>query len=82
MDRGGNTFAYTSTSGTALHLVWVQREVCIQKLPGIVVRLPLVDLVGRVSNLHVHGPVSHSLVLEALGPKQNMKVTVMPWCFI
>lgn len=51
-----------------LYLVWVQSEVCIQQLPGIVVRFALVDLVGGVSDLYIHGPVSHPLVLEALGP--------------
>lgn len=51
-----------------LYLVWVQGEVCIQQLPGVVVRFALVDLVGGVSDLYVHGPVGHPLVLEALGP--------------
>lgn len=56
-----------------LHLVWVQREVCVQQLPGVVVRLPLVDLVGGVSDLHVHGSVGHPLVLEAFGPARWQK---------
>lgn len=56
----------------SLNLVWVQCEVCIQQLSGIIVRLALVDLVGRVSNLYIHGPIGHPLVLESLGPKQNI----------
>lgn len=68
--------------GIFLYLVWVQREVCVQQLPGVVIRLPLVDLVGRVSNLDIHGPVGHPLVLEPLGPKHNIKGTVIPSCLI
>lgn len=56
----------------SLNLVWVQCEVCIQQLSGIIVRLALVDLVGRVSDLYIHGPIGHPLVLESLGPKQNI----------
>lgn len=61
------------TSGIFLYLVWVKREVCVQKLPGIVIRLALIDLVGRVSNLHIHGPVGHPLVLEALGTTKILR---------
>lgn len=68
--------------GIFLYLVWVQCEVCVQKLPGVVIRLALVDFVGRVSNLNIHGPVGHPLVLEALGPTQNIKCTVIPFCLI
>lgn len=64
--------------GIFLYLVWVQREVCVQQLPGVVVGLALVDLVRRVSNLNIHGPVGHPLVLEALSPTQNIKRTVRP----
>lgn len=64
--------------GIFLYLVWVQREVCVQQLPGVVIGLALVDLVRRVSNLNIHGPVGHPLVLEALSPTQNIKRTVRP----
>lgn len=56
-----------------LHLLWVQREVCVQQLSGVVIWLALVDLVGRVSNLYIHGPVGHPLVLEALCPTQDTR---------
>lgn len=54
-----------------LYLVRVQGEVCIQQLPGVVLGLALVDLISGVSDLHVHGPVGHPLVLEALGPARH-----------
>lgn len=60
------------------YLVWVQSEVCIQQLPGVVVGLALVDLVGGVSDLDVHGPVGHPLVLEALGPTPDIEGAVTP----
>lgn len=70
------------SSFLAFYLVWVQGEVCVQQLPGVVVRLSLVDLVGRVSYLHIHGPIGHPLVLEALCPTQHIKDTVKPPCLI
>lgn len=60
------------------YLVWVQSEICIQQLPGVVVRLALVDLVGGVSDLYIHGPVGHPLVLEALGPTPDIEAAVTP----
>lgn len=50
------------------YLIWVQCEVCVQQLASVVVRLTLIDFVGGVPDLHIHGPVGHPLVLEALGP--------------
>lgn len=82
MCRDENICVYISMAGIFLYLVWVQREVCVQQLPGIVIRLAFVDLVGRVSNLHIHGPIGHPLVLEALGPTQNIKGAVIPLCLI
>lgn len=66
--------------GIFLYLVWVQREVSVEQLPGVLIRLALVDLVGGVSYLNIHGPIGHPLVLEALGPKHNMNGTVKPSC--
>lgn len=82
MCRGSNICEYICKPGIFLYLVWVQREVCIQQLPGVVIRLALVDLVGRISNLNIHGSVGHPLVLKALGPTQNIKGTVIPSCLI
>lgn len=78
MCAGVRTDVYTSAHLVFFsYLVWIQREVCVQQLPGVVIGLALIDLVGGVSNLHIHGPVGHPLVLEALGPVQNMNGTVI-----
>lgn len=55
------------------HLVRVKGKVGIQKAPDIVGFSTFIHLVRRVSNFHIHGPIGHPLVLEALSPGERQE---------
>lgn len=57
------------------YLVWVQSKIWIQELPGIIVRVSFIDLIGRVPNLNIHCTICHSVVLEALGTTDRWRKT-------
>lgn len=55
-----------TSSGLPAHLVRVQSKVSIQEAPHIIRFPAFIHLISGVPNLHVHGPIGHPLVLEAL----------------
>lgn len=57
--------------GEVGRLVRVKGEIGIQQAPDVVGLSTFVHLVGRVSDLHIHGPIGHPLVLEALSPSDS-----------
>lgn len=57
--------------GEVGRLVRVKGKISIQEAPHIVGLSTFIHLVGRVSDFHIHGPIGHPLVLEALSPSDS-----------
>lgn len=57
--------------GEVGRLVRVKGKIGIQEAPDIVGLSTFVHLVGGVPDFHIHGPIGHALVLEALGPSDS-----------
>lgn len=57
--------------GEVGRLVRVKGEIGIQEAPDIIRLSTFVHLVGGVPDFHIHGPIGHPLVLEALGPSDS-----------
>lgn len=55
------------------YLVRVKGKISIQEAPHIVGLSTFIHLVGRVSDFHIHGPIGHPLVLEALSPGERQE---------
>lgn len=56
-----------------VYLVRVKGKIGIQEAPDIVGLSTFVHLVGGVPDFHIHGPIGHALVLEALGPGERQQ---------
>lgn len=56
------------------YLVRVKGKISTQEAPDVIGLATFIHLIGGISNLHVHGPVGHPLVLEALSPGEETGV--------
>lgn len=57
--------------GEVGRLVRVKGKISIQQAPDIIRLSTFIHLVRGVPNLHIHGPIGHPLVLEALSPSHS-----------
>lgn len=57
--------------GEVGRLVRVKGKISIQQAPDVIGLSTFIHLVGGVSDFHIHGPIGHPLVLEALSPSDS-----------
>lgn len=59
--------------GEVGRLVRVKGKISIQETPDVIGFSTFIHLIGGISDLHIHGPVGHPLVLEALSPGERQE---------